>query len=66
MGGSRMKANILVRDIDFDVLYQQRNALLELPDSDLIDGLINMLDSMLDTAADEGYFEFPKENQDEL
>ena len=64
-----MTGDILVRNIDFELLYEQRKAVLSwyfsntsIP-TDIIEGLIRLLDSMLDAAEEEGYFKFPEEEE---
>jgi hypothetical protein len=60
-----MRADILVEDVDFDLLYEQRDILLAMmespldPRADELEGLVNLLDYMLDKAEEEGYFTFP-------
>ena len=65
-----MTGDILVRNIDFELLYEQRKAVLSwyfsntsIP-TDIIEGLIRLLDSMLDAAEEEGYFKFPEMKND--
>lgn len=64
-----MTGDILVRNVDFDLLYEQRKAVLSwcfsntsIP-TDVIEGLIRLLDSMLDAAEEEGYFKFPEDEE---
>jgi hypothetical protein len=61
-----MRASILVDDVDFELLYQQRDVLLAMldypldPRTEQLEGLVNLLDHMLDKAEEEGYFTFPE------
>ena len=64
-----MTGDILVRNIDFELLYEQRKAVLSwyfsntsIP-TDIIEGLIRLLDSMLAAAEEEGYFKFPEDEE---
>ena len=64
-----MTGDILVRNSDFELLYEQRKAVLSwyfsntsIP-TDIIEGLIRLLDSMLDAAEEEGYFKFPEDEE---
>ena len=51
-----MTGDILVRNIDFELLYEQRKAVLSccfsntLIPTDVIEGIIGLLDSMLEAA----------------
>ena len=64
-----MTGDILVR-IDFELLYEQRKAVLSccffsntLIPTDVIEGIIGLLDSMLDAAEEEGYFKIPEDEK---
>ena len=64
-----MIGDILVRNIDLELLYEQRKAVLSccfsntLIPIDVIEGIIGVLDSMLDTAEEEGYFKIPEDEK---
>ena len=64
-----MTGDILVRNIDFELLYEQRKAVLScwfsntLIPIDVIEGIIGLLDSMLDAAEEEGYFKIPEDEK---
>ena len=64
-----MTGDILVRNIDFELLYEQRKAVLsccfsnKLIPTDVIEGIIGLLDSMLDAAEEEGYFKIPEDEK---
>ena len=46
-------ALFLDENVDWDLLIAQRNALLALPTSEALEGLVSMCDWLLDVAADE-------------
>ena len=64
-----MTGDILVRNIDFELLYEQRKAVLSccfsntLIPTDVIEEIIGLLDSMLDAAEEEGYFKIPEDEK---
>lgn len=58
----------LLKTIDYNLLYEQRAELLhisfgekpkEFIDDDVIEGLINLCDALLDKAEEDGRFTFP-------
>lgn len=60
-----MTNDILVCNVDFELLNDQRNALLVFLDgkpleNDTAEGLVAMMHDMLDSAEEEGYFVFPE------
>ncbi len=48
-----MNKNIIVKNVDVNLLRQQRNYLLQTDITDELEGLINLLDYMLDVAENE-------------
>ena len=51
-----MNKNVLIENVDLELLKEQRDFLLEeyeMGTNDLIDGLVNMLDSILDKFEEE-------------
>ena len=58
-----MNGEVLIKDVDFTLLYEQRNELLNISGirDSILYGVVMLMDEMLDEAEDNGLFEFPGE-----